>query len=235
MQSIFSDETPATLSCVKNYEGRNVALDALIPTEVKLALDVGCGRGGNAAFLKQLGIEVDGVSWNEAELAVAKAFCRRVIRCDLNDGLSNIESETYDLIICSHLLEHIAYPQTLLRDLYRSLHPEGYLLVAIPNLFFWSDRLKLLSGKWNYAESGTFDYSHLRWYSDQSMRNLLKEYDFVVDHFLADGWIPLPGLKFVIGSKLRAGINRAACLWRPSLFGCQLIYRCRKRLHSLTK
>lgn len=215
-----------------NYEGRNGSLDPLIPANVQFALDVGCGRGGNAAFLTRRGIKVDGISWNQSELEVAKQFCRRVIRCDLNQGIAEIQSESYDLAICSHLLEHIAYPENLLKDLYRSLKPNGYLLVAIPNLFFWEDRLKLLRGEFKYQESGIFDYTHVRWYSYKSMAQLLEKYGFVVDQFVADGWISIPGLRFLIGDKNRAKVNQAFCRWRPGLFGHQLIYLCRKRVKS---
>ena len=112
--------------------------ESLIPPRTMTVLDVGCGRGGNAAWLNGKGIKVDAVSWNPDELAAAKQFCRRVIQCDLNEGLPDIEPEAYDGVICSHVLEHIAYPEQLLTDLERALVPEGFLLVVIAALLsFW--------------------------------------------------------------------------------------------------
>ncbi len=43
--------------------------------------------------------------------------------------------------------------------------------------------------------SGTFYYTHLRWYTRETMCDLLEEHGFVIDRFLAVGWIPLPGLR----------------------------------------
>jgi hypothetical protein len=103
------------------------------------------------------------------------------------------------------------------------------LLVIIPNLFFWQDRLKLLRGIWNYADSGTFDYTHLRWYTKDSLSHLVCSQGLTQDYFKADGWIPLPGLKFLIGSKLRQKVNQLAGKWWPGLFGQQLIFAFRKQ------
>ena len=202
--------------------------ESLIPSRTATVLDIGCGRGGNAAWLNGKGIKVDAVSWNPDDLTAAKQFCRRVIQCDLNEGLPHIQTETYDGIICSHILEHIAYPDPLLKDIERALVPEGFLLVIIPNLFFWSDRVKLMLGQWDYEDSGTFDYTHLRWYTIGSIQRLLSEYGFVADRFIADGWIPLPGVRFLLGTHLRNRINDIACRVSPSLFGKQLIFRFRK-------
>ena len=203
--------------------------ESLIPAQTTSVLDVGCGRGGNAAWLNEKGIKVDAISWSGEDLQVAKRFCRRVFKCDLNHGLPDIEPETYDGIICSHVLEHIAYPEQLLTDIERALMPRGFLLVIIPNLFFWSDRLKLMLGHWNYDESGTFDYTHLRWYTIQSIQRLLAGYGFVTDRFIADGWIPLPGARLILGDGLRKRINVMACRLSPGLFGQQLIFRFRKQ------
>src|ERR1051325_1357328 len=203
--------------------------DSLIPLHTRAVLDVGCGRGGNAAWLHDKGIAVDAISWSREELKAVRPFCRRLFLWDLNHGLPEIGSELYDGIICSHVLEHIAYPGKLLEHLRRVLVPGGFLVIVVPNLLFWSDRFKLLRGHWEYEPSGTFDYSHLRWYTVASMHKLLSVYDLVPDAFIAEGWVPLPGLRVVIGSKLRNRVNEIACRLSPGLFGRQLIFRFRKR------
>jgi 2-polyprenyl-3-methyl-5-hydroxy-6-metoxy-1,4-benzoquinol methylase len=190
-----------------------------------VALDVGCGCGGTAAWLAGKGVQVDGVSWNSDELKQASQHCRATMQCDLNDGLSNVKSDAYDLIVCSHILEHIAYPQKLLTDIRRALKPDGAVVVAIPNLLFWRDRLKLLCGNWEYQASGTFDYTHLRWYTRESMIKVMAEHGFQLECFIADGWIPLPGVRFFTGTKLRKRINEAIANQWPGLFGHQLLFR----------
>lgn len=210
------------------YIGKNDSVVGMVPNAAETILDVGCGCGGTAAELARLGKVVDGVTWSEAESIDAAEWCRNVVVADVSDGLPAALSGPYDVVICSHLLEHIAYPQKLLRDVYQVLKPGGVLIVAIPNILFWEDRLRLLAGVWEYQHYGTFDYTHVRWYTVRSMRRLLAESGFVADLFCADGWFPAPGLRFLMGKKLRDKLNAFACKCWPGLFGKQLRYRVTK-------
>jgi len=211
------------------YDGRDPSSVAeMIPEGPLTVLDVGCARGGFASWLAARGNVVDGVTWDAAEVQAAAGSCRKVFQWDVNDGLPQLTAGCYDLIACSHVIEHIAYPQPLLRDAFRLLRAGGWLLVVVPNLFFWRDRWQLLRGNWRYEAHGTFDYTHLRWYTRETMTELLADHGFVPDRFVADGWVSLPGLRFLIGTTLRHKINRVLCQWRPGLFGEQLMFRVRK-------
>src|SRR5436190_7252254 len=101
-------------SCTREDHLRH---DSLVPLDTRTMLDVGCGRGGNAAWLHGKGIAVDAISSSREELKGVRPFCRRAILWDLNQGLPDIGTGLYDGIICSHILEHIAYPEKLLNDL----------------------------------------------------------------------------------------------------------------------
>ena len=217
------------------YLGRNDSVVEMVPDAAITILDIGCGCGGTAADLRRLGKIVDGVTWSESEAAEAAGACRNVVVADVSAGLPDAVAGPYDAVICSHLLEHIAYPQKLLKDVHRVLKPGGVLIVAIPNVLFWEDRLRLLAGVWEYQQSGTFDYTHVRWYTAESMRRLLAEYGFVENQFYADGWIPVPGLRFLIGKNLRNRLNVFACRKWPGLFGKQLRYRMIKPAAPQTK
>jgi SAM-dependent methyltransferase len=46
-------------------------------------------------------------------------------------------SETFDLIICKHVLEHLEEPESAFRELARVLRPHGRLLVLAPNRFHY--------------------------------------------------------------------------------------------------
>lgn len=43
-----------------------------------------------------------------------------------------VENETYDIIVCSHVLEHVENDALAMRELYRILKPDGVCLVLVP-------------------------------------------------------------------------------------------------------
>lgn len=47
--------------------------------------------------------------------------------------LASIGSSTYDFLLASHILEHVANPLRALREFHRVLKPNGHLLIATPN------------------------------------------------------------------------------------------------------
>ena len=208
------------------YPGYNPALVALTPMSGGRALDVGCGCGGNAIWLTQRGSKVDGITWDEAEAVEAAKVCHQIYKWDLNAGLpEDLKDNSYSLVLCSHILEHIAYPEKLIEGIRRVLTPDGVLVVAVPNLLFWQSRLKLLLGNWQYEKSGTFDYTHLRWYTKNSMIALMRSHGLAVQEFRPDGWVPLPGLRRLIGVTRRENVNAALARKWPGLFGWQLMFK----------
>lgn len=77
--------------------------------------------------------------------------------------LARIPDESYEVILCTGLLEHIPDPQRLIDDLYRILKPSGRLIISAssafsvhegPNDFFHFTQFsfRLLFGKWSKIE-----------------------------------------------------------------------------------
>jgi SAM-dependent methyltransferase len=52
--------------------------------------------------------------------------------CDITD-MAKLKSESYDFILCSHVLEHIANPIKAINEMLRILKKDGYLLLLLPD------------------------------------------------------------------------------------------------------
>lgn len=63
------------------------------------------------------------------------------------------------------IVEHLAYPATLLKQLLQVLSPEGVVAVAFRNALFLLQRMKFLCGEFEYEPSGIMDNTHLRFYA----------------------------------------------------------------------
>ena len=77
-------------------------------------LDVGCGSGAFAKNLSAAGHTVDSITFSAKEYEAAGKFLHKVYVHNLETGLpDNILPSQYDYVICSHVLEHIVYPEKL--------------------------------------------------------------------------------------------------------------------------
>ncbi|MBE2205422.1 MAG: class I SAM-dependent methyltransferase [Chthoniobacterales bacterium] len=209
----------------KTYRNEgNPAVLRCVPESARTILDVGCGAGDNARRLGRNGRAVDGVTLSVAEREEAMKHCRNVVIHDLEKGLPAELAGPYDCVICSHVLEHICWPEKLLRDIRERLAPDGRLVVALPNVMFYKNRWNLLAGRFDYQDSGLMDNTHFRWYTFRSAGVMLTANGFEILHAEAEGSFPIPAVrKFLPGGLIRWIDARASAVF-PGLFGYQLVY-----------
>jgi 2-polyprenyl-3-methyl-5-hydroxy-6-metoxy-1,4-benzoquinol methylase len=97
-------------------------------------LDVGCGNGPLTFPIAALGVPVLGIDVNAASIERNRAANRYPnARFAVVPGASFDLGETFDLIICSEVLEHLHEPQPLVDSIARHLAPGGTLMVTVPN------------------------------------------------------------------------------------------------------
>jgi SAM-dependent methyltransferase len=206
------------------YEGSNRALlQVTAPFQAGAALDCGCGTGGNARALRQMGWRVTGITVSPRELEMASECCEAVRLGDLNSGIPQEVSGPFDLVVFSHVLEHLLHPDVALRDAHRLLSPHGRIVVALPNVLYWRVRMKFLLGEFRYEPTGIMDETHVRFYTFHSGMELLRSNGFEIVSSIGDGDLPLPFLR-----RLLPGVGRfldpLASRLAPGLFGSQILY-----------
>ena len=101
-------------------------------------LDAGCGDGINGRVLsslleeQEIRNEIIGCDYNSIRLDRAKRGpYKLLVPADLLQ--LPFEDSHFDLILCSHVLEHIPQDEACLRELGRVLKPNGLLILAVPN------------------------------------------------------------------------------------------------------
>lgn len=208
----------------------NMEVLRVVPCAASTVLDVGCGAGSNARILVQRGKIVDGVTLSQEEAHVAATLMREVWVYNLEDGLPPaVQADAYDCILCSHVLEHIVYPDKLLADIRSALKTDGRLIVALPNLLYHQNRLQLLVGRFDYAGEGIMDNTHVRWYTFASAQRLLARHGFAVENAFGEGRFPMPGLRRFVPEKTRARLDEWAGRKFPGLCGWQMIFVAHKQ------
>ena len=106
-------------------------------------LDLGCGDGELLTWLRDnkqvTGYGLENDADNIAE-CVAKGI--NVIEQDLDKGLGNFASNSFDVVVMTHALQAVHYPDRILDDM---LRVGRQCIITFPNFGHWRCRLYLAS------------------------------------------------------------------------------------------
>lgn len=206
--------------------GNDVVL-SLVPDGVGRILDVGCGGGDNARHLRAShpGVQIVGLTHSEDEVGIARSHMDAIHVVDLDRGLSDEALEAwgapFDLLLFSHVLEHLIDPLAVLRRCLTRLQPGGHVVIAVPNVLEWRTRMKFLRGSFVYTEHGILDRTHMRFFTyDTAPAELVTPIQglTLLDR-RARGSVPLGPLRWIGPARsLWSAIDRAGLRWRPNLF-----------------
>ena len=94
----------------------------------KVVLDLGSAHWVEKTLLKQLGAK----SITKVDIAPTPDD-GDTLKADACD--TKLLDNSYDVIICRELIEHLTNPDKLLSEMYRMLKEGGYLFIATPNAY----------------------------------------------------------------------------------------------------
>ena len=171
-------------------ERPNVVLTSLLDKHVLRSkpdarvLDIGCGCGANAAKIRTMAPRAHLVGIEPS--APAAGLSRRngfdeVHETDALAWLRASEAAPFDAVVLSDVLEHIADPVAMLRELSRAdALRDATWVVSVPNYAVWYNRIRTLLGRFSYQWSGLFDRTHLRFFTRKSIREVFEYCGFEV-------------------------------------------------------
>ena len=162
-------------------------------------LDVGCGRAALGEAVGALGWEVWGVEQSAEACATATRRLHRLIEADLHDSdrvLAGLGDTRFDGLIFSDVLEHVYDPRGTLEKYLEFVKPGGRVFVSVPNAVVWTNRLRLMCGRVEYADTGVMDRTHIRFFTFRTARRLVEATGCQVERvnstpYLARALLPL--------------------------------------------
>ena len=146
----------------------------LLPEQGRV-LDLGCASGGLLALLRPRASYAAGLELSATAARAAAQVADVVVQGALQDPELPFEDGSFDLVVLADVLEHLPDPPAALRRAIGWARLGGAILVSVPNVAHWQARLTLLRGRWPAEERGTFDASHLRWFTHVSLHELLDD------------------------------------------------------------
>ena len=109
-----------------------------LPIEGLKVLDVGCGGGLLAEALDAKGAKVTAIDVTDANIEVAKLHAQKM-QVDINyklitaEDLAKIESNSYDVVSCLEVIEHVPDPGQLIKACADLLKPGGHMFLSTLN------------------------------------------------------------------------------------------------------
>lgn len=121
-------------------------------------LDVGCGEGFTLAKLKEHGIgkKLEGIEYQKRAIALGKKQYPDLVIKQGSIYELPYKANSFDLILCTEVLEHMDDPKKALEELVRV--SKKYLLLSVPNEPFFM-LAQLVRGK-NWSRWGN-DIEHI--------------------------------------------------------------------------
>lgn len=189
------------------YYGRpRRELQHFVPADVRRILDVGCGAGAFAAGLLEArpDLKITGIEFDPEAARRAAEVLDTVHTGDAFAVIPTLPRGAFDCICLNDVLEHLLEPGELLGLLPPLLAPGGGIMASIPNVrYFWNLVDLGLKGRWDYADEGICDRTHLRFFTRSSMIALFRDSGFTVE--TVAGINPTGSLKFKAFNALTLG------------------------------
>lgn len=128
-------------------------------------LDIGCGSGLLVDMLTGEGYDSTGLDLSGEVINYARLHSRGKYLCA---GVDNIKVK-YDMVIMSHILEHLPNPVGYLRKVAHLIKPSGFLLVVVPNLGGYD-----IGSIWRRESCALlFDHTHVMAFSKRGLNLVL--------------------------------------------------------------
>ena len=138
-----------------------------------VVLEIGCadGRLANLLSIKKK-CKVYCVEKDPSMAIIVKGKCVDIQNIDIEKIRLPYTEGFFDCLIMGNVLEHMVEPLKVLKDIRKYLSVDGFLIFSVPNIVNWHSRLTIFFGKFEYAESGVFDRTHLHFYNLNSAKKL---------------------------------------------------------------
>lgn len=221
----MSGDKPMSGIAAPYVNAGNALVLSMVPKDTCRVLDVGCGGGDNARLLREMrpGIEVIGLTRSSEEATIAAPHMNKThvvdLEKDLTDDVITQWGGQFDLLLFSHVLEHLTDPVSVIRRCLTRVRSSGHVLIAVPNVVEWRTRIQLLRGNFVYTDQGILDRTHMRFFTYRTAADELVS-PIAGLHLLEQrgrGSVPLgPLRKIRLAHSLWRAIDSAGVNWRPN-------------------
>ena len=188
------------------YQQQRRDMRGYLPENPRRVLEIGCGEGAFSASIAGA-TEKWGVEPNTAAAQIAAGRLDHVLTGRFDTVSDQLPRQHFDLVVCNDVIEHMEDHDRFLQDIRAYIAEGGVLVGSVPNIRNYKILFDLLFlGDWRYQDSGIMDRTHLRFFTQSSLRRSLVQAGYRIEILRGMNGSLSPG--------------RAKWAWPRFLFGC---------------
>lgn len=154
-----------------------------LPKKYSRVLEIGCGEGKFARHLKH-GCDVSGIESVPCIAEIAKSRMNNILVGTYVDVYKKLPDHYFDLIICNDVIEHMPDHDYFFRTIKAKINTPGWIVGSIPNVRHCRNLMNLILFKdWKYCDTGILDRTHLRFFTEKSLKKTFLNHGFVIEAF----------------------------------------------------
>ena len=164
-------------------------------------LDIGSGNGYWAGQFVKAGYDVVGIDPSAEGIAIARRshpkarFEQTTVSDDL---LQRIGGEPFDVITSIEVVEHLYDPRSWARGAFSALRPGGRLICTTPYHGYFKNMALSVFNKWDRHLGPLWDGGHIKFWSRDTLGQLLGEAGFTNVQFRGAGRFPLVWMSMIM-------------------------------------
>lgn len=153
--------------------------------------EIGCGNGATANMLKQMGFDVTAIdpSTSGIQIATSKFPGIHFAEGSAYDDLV-VKYGTFECVVSLEVIEHCFWPRRYAKTLYDLLAPGGIGVISTPYHGYLKNLAIAFAGKFDQHWSPLWDGGHIKFWSQETLGQLLREAGFSSVEFVRVGRIP---------------------------------------------
>lgn len=153
--------------------------------------EIGCGNGSFANELTRVGWDVTGVDPSVEGIKQAQASYPdlKLANGSAYDDLAK-EYGQFPAVLSLEVVEHVYDPRLYAKAAYELLVPGGTAIISTPYHGYWKNLAMAVTGRMDKHFTALWDNGHIKFWSFDTLGELLREAGFIDVYFKRVGRIP---------------------------------------------
>ena len=168
-----------------------------VPTGKRI-LDLGCGNGSVANYVKSLGYYVEGIDPSIQGIEIARLESPDIKFFVADTSSSMNFDEKFDLIYSLEVIEHVYDPYEYMKFLASNLRNDGIAIISTPYHGYFKNLAMALTGKLDAHFTALWKNGHIKFWSKKTLGILSSTQNLTVIHFTRVGRVPLLAKSMVL-------------------------------------